>query len=136
MSERGERIGTAPDVVSSTSTDEGARLGVVPKIRHLQTRRPCLVDAQRVLEVFVECVEQAVTKAPQEEQDRHKTDRHERLLEREFGRLGAIVVGHPQRALPPELLAERHGRLWAARDAAKCLGKGIDAVLRADDSRQ
>lgn len=46
----------------------------IPKVGGLQTRRSRLVNVQYVLEMFVEGIEQAVTKAPEKEEDGDQAD--------------------------------------------------------------
>lgn len=46
-----------------------------PKVSGLKTRRTRLVDMERVLEMLVQRVEQAITESPEEKQDGDKRER-------------------------------------------------------------
>ena len=88
-----------------------------PKVGSLQTCRPRLFDAESILEMLVERVQEAVGKAPEEKQNGNKANGIQRLTERQLGCPGRLVVADAQGALSPEVAAHhgdvrsRHGVL-------------------------
>ena len=64
----------------------------VPKVSGLQASRSSLIDAEEALEVAVQGVEEAITKAPEEEENGDETDWVDGLAEGELCGARALVV--------------------------------------------
>lgn len=76
--------------------------GYIPKVCCLQPGGSGLVNVERLLEVLIEGIEQAVTEPPEEKEDGYQADGIYRLSQGQLRGLGPLVVGHPQRAPLPK----------------------------------
>lgn len=65
---------------------------LLPEVGRLKTRGSSFGDAQSILKMFVECVEETIREAPQEEEDGDEANGVERFFERELCGSRAFLV--------------------------------------------